>query len=369
VHIDDHGRRMIRVPTRTAATQAVLGRWNEDAAFWDEYARLTGSFNLAPQCMADDQVFLAPDQVRPLSSYVTEVFAHDYNLLSLGSSRHVQLGRIQWKGCGRNALAVREDWNHSWGGLSLEEGLAEYFTAGLLGQDAVKIAGVLRYSEQPQSYLLVRDFSLPRLVTIPLHASTIKTRQHLAQSLLAHEGKVNGRELWQSVLARWQRLITQGLLLPAFSVANIDVAGRLLDLQGAFLLPLTNRSTFLLPNEESRPPVGLGDQLFWVAENFLARLYANLFDLKAQELVEEARSWMTENSFWGEKQIIKEMSVLRPGIVAHGPGLSQMALQNPSVKQRLPSLLRAIEGKQSEDASRIVHAEMESFLLVREGAR
>ncbi len=368
MHIDDYGRRMIRVPTRTVATQAVLGRWDEEKAFWDEYAQQTGSLSLAPQSLADESVFLAPGDVRPLSTYVTEVFAHDYNLFSLGSSRHVQLGRFQWKGSGRNALAVREDWTHSWGGLTLEEGLAEYFTSALLGEDTVKIAGVFRYEDQPQSYLLVRDFSLPRLATIPLRVSTQKARQHLAHTILAHEGKADGRELWQSVLARWERLIKQGLLMPAFSVANIDVVGRLLDLHGAFLLPIKSAPTFLLSNEPGRPPIGLGDQLFWVAENFLATLYANLFDLNAHQLVEEARSWMNKNNFWGRTQKSEEMSLVRTGVVVTAP-VDKLALINSSVKQRLQNLLPAIEGKNTEEASRLVETEIASFLHAREGTR
>jgi hypothetical protein len=238
-----------------------------------------------------------------------------------------------------------------------------------MAADAVKIAGVFRYQESPQSYLLVRDLSLPRLATVPLKVSTLKTRQHLAQTLLAHEGKGNGRQLWQSVLARWQRLITQGLLLPAFSVANIDVAGRLLDLQGAFLLAVKDTPTFLLSKEAGRPPIGLGDQLFWVAENFLAPLYAGLFDLDARQLVEEARSWMTDNRFWGSSLGVAEMAELRPGIVAARTERSRLALLQPSVKQHLQTLLPLIAGKNSTEASHIVHAEMASFRQAREETR
>ena len=72
----------------------------------------------------DDKVFLPKDkrQGLPLKEEIwvpTEKFFWSYPQINIGSARHILLFGLQLKGSGRNPLATRVDYNHSWGGQYL----------------------------------------------------------------------------------------------------------------------------------------------------------------------------------------------------------------------------------------------------------
>lgn len=77
---------------------------------------------------------------------MAERFYWDHASFNLGSSRHILIHTLQLKGCGRNPMAIRPDFSHSWGGCYLWQNL-KAICFNILYQDLFpmgiqKVAGV-----------------------------------------------------------------------------------------------------------------------------------------------------------------------------------------------------------------------------------
>lgn len=302
--VDKFGRRLIAVPHRHVKAQLVLADLT-DALFWRTLAGyFPGEGTLAQRLGVvsdmNSQPF-GPKVDAPPTLMAAEIFAHEYGLLSLGSSRHMEVGRFMWKGVGRNQLAVKNNWLHSWGGLMETEAMEEFLFSQKLAVTGgvVKVKAVYAYdpSLYPDQFFILRDMTLPRLASVSVKFNTAKS---LAQTAEAYqqELKESGEVAWLRLLERQWKLLLAGWISPTPSIGNYDIAGRTLDMTGGRLFANTGLELFWYGMNENleRKMASPLDPLWWVIENALAPLHAALWSIEEQRLKNLARHFLSEHS-------------------------------------------------------------------------
>ena len=297
--IDRFGRRLIHVPHRHVPAELLLCDMS-DMGFWRSVAQaLPGDGPLATRLgvMSDPAptVFMAKDTVSQ-GPMVAEVFAHDYGLLSLGSARHMEHGRVMWKGVGRNQLAVRSDWLHSWGGLHQLEGLEEFILSQKLRSThaVTKVKAVLAYDQElyPGQCFILRDMPLPRLASVSVRFNSEKCLRELA-AVYGHELGEAGQEAWGALLKRQWDLLNAGWVARTPAVGNYDVAGRTLDMTGGRLWSGLKHELFWYDESTVSSPL---DSFWWVIENALIPLHASLWKIPGPQLRSSAHQFLCERS-------------------------------------------------------------------------
>lgn len=297
--IDRFGRRLIHVPHRSVPAELLFCDMS-DSGFWRSVdAALGGAGPLAQRLGVVSApvaaVFLERDAVAQGQMYA-EVFAHDYGLLSLGSARHMEQGRVMWKGVGRNQLAVRSDWLHSWGGLHQLEAVEEFvLSQQLRATGAVtKVKAVLAYDQAgyPGQYFLLRDMPLPRAVSVSVRFNEAKCLRLLAD-VYAAEMRESGLEAWRALVGRHWKLLTAGWVARTPAVGNYDVAGRTLDMTGGRLWTGVAQEIFWYDTSAVASPL---DTIWWVIENALVPLHARLWGMPENELKSVAHAFLSERS-------------------------------------------------------------------------
>lgn len=302
--VDKYGRRLIAVPHRHVKAQLLLADLT-DVVFWRTLAsHFSGEGTLAERLGVvsdiDSQSF-RPMVDPPATLMSAEIFAHDYGLVSLGSSRHMELGRFMWKGVGRNQLAVRNNWLHSWGGLQQTEAIEEFvFSQKLASTGAVvKVKAVYAYdpSLYPDQFFILRDMTLPRLASVSVKFNTVKSLANVAEGY-QQELKESGEEAWINLLERQWKLLLAGWVSPTPSVGNFDIAGRTLDMAGGRLFADVGHELFWYGMNENleRKMASPLDPLWWVIEHALVPLHARLWSINEERLKILARRFLSERS-------------------------------------------------------------------------
>ena len=299
MNVDKFGRRLVAVPHRHVKAQLLLADLT-DEVFWRTLAgHFPGEGALADRLSVvsdiDGQPFL-PQGAPTATLMSAEIFAHDYGLVSLGSSRHMEVGRFMWKGVGRNQLAVRNDWLHSWGGLHQTEALEEFvFSQHLAATGAVaKVKAVYAYEQTlyPEQFFILRDMPLPRLASVSVKFNTEKslaTTAEAYQQELAETGDV----AWINLLERQWKLLLAGWVAPTPSVGNYDIAGRTLDMAGGRLFAGADLELFWYDGQKVASPL---DPLWWVVVHALAPLHARLWGTDQKRLCTLAHQFLCERS-------------------------------------------------------------------------
>lgn len=286
MRLDHFGRRLITVPW-TKAEAIPLALDYSDIGFWEGLGKLLQADiplarNIGIRANYVHETFLK----EPLkeSMFEVELFAHEYTFRSIGSSRHLEKGRYQWKGTGRNQLALMSDFTHSWGGMSLEEGKDEFNFSQLLGpQYAVPVKGIFQYTDRSNGSdcFLIRDMSLPRLATVPIKGSndtTMKNCRHLLENFF----KTEGRDIWLKFTKQIIDTHKMGFVSRSPTTANFDIAGRVIDLYGSTFLKGEDLEIVSYQNDRFENPLA---PVYWIVENYFSQLYSKMLGDSSESLM------------------------------------------------------------------------------------
>lgn len=311
MRMDELGRRLLGVPARQVSAE-VIGIDETDQDFWAGLVPLVGApvrENLGIVSDYHHEAFLRDKS--PETSWETEIFSHEYFLRSLGSSRHLGQGRYMWKGVGRNQLAIHTDWLHSWGGMTLAEGLNEYVLSRLLGAAcAVPVKALLRYTKPEQErggrFFLLRDQKLPRLATVPYSQSLPSCSAALRKEM---EPWIGDSDPWDFFLSTFTTGSRKGFVHRSPTSANFDVLGRVIDLTGSFYFPATDVETFWVDGtgtvENPLTP------LTWLVETIYLPLYARTYGLNSADLRRKYDAFFSEHFHLYRKSPRELLQLLR----------------------------------------------------------
>lgn len=288
MRFDEYGRRFISVPSVKVPAEVICTD-ETDTEFWAQLEKFVGApvrENLGLRSNYLHQTFLEKDAPSSLTETETEIFAHEYFMKSLGSSRHLLLGRYLWKGVGRNQLAVQGDWLHSWGGMKFSEGVTEFILSSLLGSRyAVPVKALLRYKDRTDGggFFLLRDQRWPRLATVPYNHNREAYSRSLKDTLANIFGSVDP---WEGFLSNLAGPYLKGFVHRSPTSANFDISGRLLDLSGSFFFPGKNIECVWMDEGKIENPL---DPIFWLVENCFVPLYARALGIHPDLLLEKAK--------------------------------------------------------------------------------
>ena len=296
---DKFGRRLIQVPWKKARAELLLCDAS-DRNFWQELAELLGQTQNLKDTLGLE-TDLNATSTEPQEMWA-EVFAHDYGLFSLGSSRHLEAGRFMWKGVGKNQLALRTDWLHSWGGMGFEEGVEEFVLSQRLRSTgavvAVKALLVYEQLSVPRRFLLLRDMTLPRLVSTSTKFNVDENFRRLANTY----GKVleeEGVQAWIALLERQVRLMKAGWAPASPSIGNYDVAGRTLDMTGGRLFEgLGVEFCYYDPTAALVRHSSPLTSTEWIIKNGWAPLHSKMWSIDESKLLRLAQDYLREQSLY-----------------------------------------------------------------------
>lgn len=185
-----------------------------------------------------------------LTILLGEKFLSGYEMANSGSSRHIILKGLDIKGSGRNLLAHRVDFTHSWGGANLNEAILDLFNGYLLhfstplGAERV-IA--LSQTEFRNSFLIFRERSSHRVCngTVKLmHEDSIKTFKNLVNSFDGPEKYLRAHmiQIFSSIL--------NGFFHGALNIENSLLSGKFIDCQTIILSEKINTLEFSIQIHE-----------------------------------------------------------------------------------------------------------------------
>lgn len=294
MRIDEFGRRFVSVPARSVPAELIC-RDDSDSEFWSGLEALVGvpaTANLGLVSDYEHKRFLSAPMAES-SEWETEVFSHEYFLMSLGSSRHLGRGRYLWKGVGRNQLAVQSDWLHSWGGMTFTEGLNEYVLSRLLGKTcAVPVKALLRYKEKELggSYFLLRDQEFPRLATVPYQHNLPACARALRDHLSRWSGTADP---WEKFLETITTAYRKGFVHRSPTAGNFDVLGRLIDLTGSYYFPGNDVEIFWMNGSGNvENPLS---PLMWMIETIYVPLYERILGTSSLRLRSRYEEYFSEH--------------------------------------------------------------------------
>ena len=183
--------------------------------------------------------------------HTAELFAFGYyNGRNIGSARHINGDFYQIKGAGRNQLAIRNDYEHAWGGLEQNIGFREYVMANVLrGLDAQSVVnyfafGSYRIKTMPQSAFILRGKFLPRLVQLSPFNLSEREIQNIKVEL-SHVQINSLTDLIQTHIKKFVNLLLLGFYHTSYNFENITLDGKVLD--AASLICRYNKDILSIP--------------------------------------------------------------------------------------------------------------------------
>jgi hypothetical protein len=167
-----------------------------------------------------------------------------------GSSRHAMLPGLQLKGCGRNRLALRDDFAHRNGTLDLQAAVAEYVRShlysALLPLGCARVFFVSAYRDgqgkrRLNGYplaLLGREPPGLRLAHLPENGRLAAAdRKWVRRDLRRRWGTLDEREVTQALARQWGSQIYFGIAQLNPIPDNLTLSGQLIDLASVYSAP------------------------------------------------------------------------------------------------------------------------------------
>jgi hypothetical protein len=173
----------------------------------------------------------------------TEKFFWNFPTINLGSGRHSLLYDIQLKGNGRNALAIRTDFSHAWGGSFIWQSLKSYaitvLLKGMLPQGILETEMISLYRNDeddqkltPSSRALQFRSSKGLRVTqicIGIDPHLYPNQKQILSGLLTGQGLKYSSQLFEKSLFMYASMFMNGLKHLSVTKENITLEGQLLD--------------------------------------------------------------------------------------------------------------------------------------------
>ena len=181
-----------------------------------------------------------------------------------GSGRHVRIGPLEIKGSGRNAMATRPDWYHSWGGLEFGKVVLELVYARLVDAiaplGAVPCVGGLFLLHEGTPLAYVPDETARSYAGDVILLSALLRRTEYLRCGDVYEGPDRTVEPISDTLdacaieAQYATLAGYGVYHMQPTLDNLTFEGAILDC-GSLLV---SRTRFAPPTREVEIPEGLG---------------------------------------------------------------------------------------------------------------
>lgn len=167
---------------------------------------------------------------KSVSWFEAEKFFNPYSI-DHGAGRNVIVGPSHYKGVGRNHAASRTDWLHSWGGMTITEGLSEIIFENILCHHDpaanVPIFGGFLYDENPHAFIIrCSDFIRCEQVVHNLKEEDKKSIIGHIQKSFKH---LTQNEWHKNIVKRFISLMKKGIFHRSPTPQNITIDGRFLD--------------------------------------------------------------------------------------------------------------------------------------------
>jgi hypothetical protein len=151
--------------------------------------------------------------------------------VDVGAGRNANLGPCQFKGIGRNNLAIRPDWLHSWGGMTIAETITEIVLEKLLSKNlshlSVPVLGGFIYHYTDNAFI-IRSSDFIRCHQ--LHPIMRKEDRDKIFSYMARKLCLDNSELWhRKILENFITLMKKGFYHQSPTLDNLTIDGRILD--------------------------------------------------------------------------------------------------------------------------------------------
>lgn len=180
---------------------------------------------------------------------LTEKFFWMWPTVNLGSARHGLLLDYQIKGIGRNPLATRNDYFHSWGGQYLWQGIKAYVTGHILDRiaplgvlnsnmvsiDQTELNSVLSASSVCQVF---READATRVTQVctEFDPNMKITKERIKNEFLSRVGAKTFNDHLDQVIFHYAALYLQGMVHFSVTRENITLEGKLIDYEDVRIL-------------------------------------------------------------------------------------------------------------------------------------
>ena len=146
-----------------------------------------------------------------------------------GSSRHLFVQGADIKGAGRNLLAHRADYSHSWGGLNLNDVILDYFYGNLLHfSTPLGAERIFAITKIDKGYLAFRERGSHRICNSSVDFRFPRSQKHF--SLLV-SNYPSPKEFVQAHIIQLTSSLLNGFYHGALTLENSLISGRFIDNQ------------------------------------------------------------------------------------------------------------------------------------------
>jgi hypothetical protein len=171
---------------------------------------------------------------------LTERFFWKTPTLNLGSSRHGLLYDYQIKGLGRNPLATRGDYHHSWGGVHLWQGLNAYIKSHLLA--GLSPLGILQttmvsiknsdghdFIRADHTTQIMREADSIRVTQVCTQFEREAEKEEVAKLILSRTNTEKFDDHFEKIIFHYVSLYLLGVKNTSVTKENITLEGKLID--------------------------------------------------------------------------------------------------------------------------------------------